>query len=109
MFVGGTTERGCIIDAVSTRTGTATMRFPSAKLLQYSLRLATVALLQVLGSSHGEALFSMVLLASYYLVQGLLLIAVGVGALVLVDQNQLLVIKDVWFAWSRRIASFIGS
>ena len=51
----------------------------------------------------------MVLLASYYLVQGLLLIAVGVGALVLVDQNQLLVIKDVWFAWSRRIASFIGS
>lgn len=36
----------------------------------------------------------MVLLASYYLVQGLLLIAVGVGALVLVDQNQLLVIKE---------------
>ena len=36
----------------------------------------------------------MVLLASYYLIQGLLLIAVGVGALVLVDQNQLLVIKE---------------
>jgi uncharacterized membrane protein (DUF2068 family) len=36
----------------------------------------------------------MVLLASYYLIQGLLLIAVGVGALVLVDQNQLVVIKE---------------
>jgi uncharacterized membrane protein (DUF2068 family) len=34
------------------------------------------------------------LLAIYYLVQGLLLIAVGVGGLVLVDQNQLLVVKD---------------
>jgi uncharacterized membrane protein (DUF2068 family) len=36
------------------------------------------------------------LLAIYYLVQGLLLIAVGVGGLILVDQNQLLVIKQ-WF------------
>ena len=34
------------------------------------------------------------LLAIYYLVQGLLLIAVGVGGLILVDQNQLLVIKE---------------
>lgn len=34
------------------------------------------------------------LLAIYYLVQGLLLIAVGVGGLVLVDQNQLLVVKQ---------------
>ena len=34
------------------------------------------------------------LLAIYYLIQGLLLIAVGVGGLVLVDQNQLLVIKE---------------
>ena len=34
------------------------------------------------------------LLAIYYLVQGLLLIAVGVGGLILVDQNQLLVIKQ---------------
>ncbi|HSL02723.1 MAG TPA: DUF2127 domain-containing protein [Nitrospiraceae bacterium] len=34
------------------------------------------------------------LLAIYYLVQGLLLIAVGVGGLLLVDQNQLLVIKQ---------------
>src|SRR6185295_3874021 len=33
------------------------------------------------------------LLAIYYLAQGLLLIAVGVGGLILVDQNQLLVIK----------------
>ncbi len=41
MFLGGTTERGRMIDAVSTRTGTATMRFPSAKLLQDSLGLAT--------------------------------------------------------------------
>jgi uncharacterized membrane protein (DUF2068 family) len=36
----------------------------------------------------------MVFLASYYFVQGLLLIALGVGALVLVDQDQLLVIKE---------------
>lgn len=36
----------------------------------------------------------MVLLASYYLVQGLLLIAVGIGALVVADQDQLLVIKE---------------
>ncbi|UVT20085.1 MAG: DUF2127 domain-containing protein [Nitrospira sp.] len=34
------------------------------------------------------------LLAIYYLVQGLLLIAVGVGGLILVDQNQLLVVKE---------------
>ena len=34
------------------------------------------------------------LLAIYYLIQGLLLIAVGVGGLVLVDQNQLLVVKQ---------------
>jgi uncharacterized membrane protein (DUF2068 family) len=34
------------------------------------------------------------LLAIYYLVQGLLLFAVGVGGLVLVDQNQLLVVKE---------------
>ena len=34
------------------------------------------------------------LLAIYYLVQGLLLITVGVGGLVLVDQNQLLVVKE---------------
>jgi len=34
------------------------------------------------------------LLAIYYLVQGLLLIAVGVGGLVLVDQNQLLAVKE---------------
>jgi len=34
------------------------------------------------------------LLAFYYLVQGLLLIAVGVGGLILVDQNQLLVVKQ---------------
>ena len=34
------------------------------------------------------------LLAVYYLVQGLLLIAVGVGGLILVDQNQLLVVKQ---------------
>jgi uncharacterized membrane protein (DUF2068 family) len=34
------------------------------------------------------------LLAIYYLVQGLLLIAVGVGGFVLVDQNQLLVAKE---------------
>jgi len=34
------------------------------------------------------------LLAIYYLVQGLLLIAVGVAGLILVDQNQLLVIKQ---------------
>ena len=34
------------------------------------------------------------LLAIYYLVQGLLLIAVGVGGLILVDQNQLLVVKQ---------------
>lgn len=34
------------------------------------------------------------LLAIYYLIQGLLLIAVGVGGLILVDQNQLLVIKE---------------
>ncbi len=34
------------------------------------------------------------LLAIYYLVQGVLLIAVGVGGLILVDQNQLLVIKE---------------
>jgi uncharacterized membrane protein (DUF2068 family) len=34
------------------------------------------------------------LLAVYYLVQGLLLIAVGVGGLILVDQNQLLVVKE---------------
>ena len=33
------------------------------------------------------------LLAVYYLVQGLLLAAVGVGGLLLVDQNHLLVIK----------------
>lgn len=36
----------------------------------------------------------MKLLAIYYLVQGLLLIAVGVGGLVLVDQNQLLVVME---------------
>ena len=34
------------------------------------------------------------LLAIYYLVQGLLLIAVGVGGLILVDQNQLLTVKQ---------------
>jgi uncharacterized membrane protein (DUF2068 family) len=34
------------------------------------------------------------LLAIYYLVQGLLLIAVGVGGLILVDQNQLLMVKQ---------------
>jgi uncharacterized membrane protein (DUF2068 family) len=34
------------------------------------------------------------LLSIYYLVQGLLLIAVGVGGLILVDQNQLLVVKE---------------
>jgi len=34
------------------------------------------------------------LLAIYYLVQGLLLIAVGVGGLILVDQNQFLVVKQ---------------
>ncbi len=34
------------------------------------------------------------LLALYYLVQGVLLIAVGVGGLILVDQNQLLVMKE---------------
>jgi uncharacterized membrane protein (DUF2068 family) len=34
------------------------------------------------------------LLAIYYLVQALLLLAVGVGGLVLVDQNQLLVVKE---------------
>ena len=34
------------------------------------------------------------LLAIYYLAQGLLLIAVGVGGLILVDQNHLLVIKQ---------------
>jgi uncharacterized membrane protein (DUF2068 family) len=34
------------------------------------------------------------LLAIYYLVQGLLLIAVGIGGLILVDQNQLLVVKE---------------
>ena len=34
------------------------------------------------------------LLAIYYLVQGLLLIAVGVGGLLLVDQDQLLIIKQ---------------
>lgn len=34
------------------------------------------------------------LLAIYYLLQGLLLIAVGVAGLILVDQNQLLVIKE---------------
>jgi uncharacterized membrane protein (DUF2068 family) len=34
------------------------------------------------------------LLAIYYLVQGFLLIAVGVGGLILVDQNQILVIKQ---------------
>jgi uncharacterized membrane protein (DUF2068 family) len=34
------------------------------------------------------------LLAIYYLVQGLLLIAVGVGGLILMDQNHLLVIKQ---------------
>ena len=34
------------------------------------------------------------LLAIYYLVQGFLLIAVGVAGLILVDQNQLLVIKQ---------------
>ena len=39
------------------------------------------------------------LLAIYYLVQGLLLIAVGVGGLILLDQNQLLVIKE----WLRAI------
>src|SRR5512141_196183 len=33
------------------------------------------------------------LLAIYYLVQGVLLIAMGVAGLVLVDQNQLLVVK----------------
>jgi uncharacterized membrane protein (DUF2068 family) len=39
------------------------------------------------------------LLAIYYLVQGLLLIAVGVGGLILIDQNHLLVIKQ----WLRMI------
>ena len=34
------------------------------------------------------------LLSIYYLVQGLLLIAVGVGGLILVDQNQLLIVKQ---------------
>ena len=34
------------------------------------------------------------LLAIYYLVQGFLLIAVGIGGLILVDQNQILVIKQ---------------
>ena len=34
------------------------------------------------------------LLALYYLIQGLLLIGVGVGGLVLVDQDQLLVVKE---------------
>ena len=34
------------------------------------------------------------LLAVYYVVQGLLLIGVGVGGLVLVDQDQLLVVKE---------------
>jgi len=34
------------------------------------------------------------LLAIYYLAQGLLLIAVGIGGLILVDQNHLLVIKQ---------------
>ena len=34
------------------------------------------------------------LLALYYLIQGLLLIVVGVGGLVLVDQDQLLVVKE---------------
>ncbi|MEP6934179.1 MAG: DUF2127 domain-containing protein, partial [Nitrospirota bacterium] len=34
------------------------------------------------------------LLACYYLIQGLLLIAVGVGGLFLVDQNQLLVVMQ---------------
>src|SRR4029078_6576472 len=34
------------------------------------------------------------LLAIYYLAQGLLLIAVGIGGVVLVDQNQLLIIKQ---------------
>ena len=34
------------------------------------------------------------LLALYYLAQGLLLIAVGIGGLILVDQNQLLIIKQ---------------
>jgi uncharacterized membrane protein (DUF2068 family) len=34
------------------------------------------------------------LLAIYYVVQGLLLIAVGVGGLILVDQDQLLVVKE---------------
>ena len=34
------------------------------------------------------------LLAIYYLVQGFLLIAVGVAGLILVDQNQLLVVKQ---------------
>ena len=33
------------------------------------------------------------LLAIYYVAQGLLLIAVGVGGLILVDQNQLLIVK----------------
>lgn len=37
---------------------------------------------------------SVKLLAIYYLVQGLLLIAVGVGGLILVDQDQLLVLKE---------------
>ncbi|UVT17435.1 MAG: DUF2127 domain-containing protein [Nitrospira sp.] len=34
------------------------------------------------------------LLATYYLLQGLLLIGGGVGGLILVDENQLLVVKD---------------
>jgi uncharacterized membrane protein (DUF2068 family) len=34
------------------------------------------------------------LLAIYYVAQGLLLIAVGVGGLILVDQNQLLIVKQ---------------
>jgi uncharacterized membrane protein (DUF2068 family) len=45
---------------------------------------------------HREAVFSIgsKLLAIYYMVQGLLLIAVGAGGLILVDQNHLLVIKQ---------------
>lgn len=41
-----------------------------------------------------SSLGSLKLLGLYYLVQGVLLIAVGVGGVLLVDQNQLLVIKE---------------
>ena len=43
---------------------------------------------------HSSSPLVLRLLAIYYLAQGLLLIAVGVGGLILVDQNQLLTIKQ---------------